>query len=48
MAAMECFCPKYDGGRGKRGITGKAYSVRTLAELRVKLISAESLSMAEP
>lgn len=48
MRVRECFCPKYDGGRGKRGITGKVDSVRTLAELRVKLMSAESPSVAEP
>lgn len=45
MRAIECFCPKYDGGRGKRGITGKVHSVRILAWPKVKLMSAEYQSM---
>lgn len=48
MRPIEHFCPKYCGGRGTRGITGKVHSVRTLSGLKVKLMSAESQSMAEP
>lgn len=47
IRAIGYFCPKYEGGRGKRGIIGEVQSVRTPTELKVKLMPAESSSMAK-
>lgn len=46
--AVGYFCPKYDGGRGKRGITSEVHSVKRPTKLKVKLMLAESSSMAKP